>query len=131
VVADIGFYSGLDMFANHIFLVPRLIDMIHLYGAPDYIFFSGGCGGDVICFNLNFVYPRRGVLVAFESQDPPTSFRVLPTLPVVNMVYFQPPDFNSSLLSLLETTHFTGFMCPWLGFITINFDLESRSCKQN
>ncbi len=130
VVTNIGFYSGLDFWQQHIDLGINLNGIIEMYGEPNNMFVREDCGGDVSCRNLVLVYADQGILVAVESFDSYKNFRVLRTLPVVALVYFQPPDFRSSLSSLPYDGHgnCAPFMLHWQGFTTIDVEEEVNGC---
>lgn len=134
VVTDIGFYSGIDIFQGHINLGLELNDIINLFGEPNFIFVSNGCGGDTICRNLNLIYSEKSILVAVESSDFPENYRVISTLPVVGMVYFRPlTDFKDSLTLLPNISSAQCDLIPylhdWQGFKTINFENTFNGCQ--
>ncbi len=102
----------------------NLRDTIALYGEPPKIFIGLGCGGDQVCLNLNLIYPDKGLLVAVETSDPLTDIRVLPTLPVRLIMFFNPPDIRDilerSLRLLNPDCAFEQATTPWPGYTTLH-----------
>ena len=130
LVTNIGFYSGLGFLQQHYVLGLNLSDIVEKYGEPSNMFIREDCGGDVSCRNLVIVYPDQGILAAVESGDSYENFRVLRTLPVVAMVYFQPPDYKGSLSSLpySSSDNCDPYMLNWQGFTTINAEGKVNGC---
>jgi hypothetical protein len=133
LVTNIGFYSGLNFLQQHIDLGLTLNNIIVSNGKPKNMFVSEGCGGDAVCRNLVLIYPNQGILVAVESSDFADKFHVEPTLPVVSMIYFQPPDYKNSLSSL--PNFYSGncneipFMLSWQGYTTVHFKDSFNGCR--
>jgi hypothetical protein len=132
-VSSIAIYSGLDMFQQHIDLGLNLNDVINSYGEPSDIFFSSGCGGDVVCLNINLVYPEQGVLVAVELSNLSDDLQILPTLPVRALIFFKPPNFKESLLLLPNIydvdCDLSKYMILWPGYTSISLENGFANCR--
>jgi hypothetical protein len=138
IVSDVSIGSIVNSSHKYNDLGFTLDDVISSYGKqPNILLSTSGCINEG-CQNLIIVYPSIGVLAMVETTDLvanngilPSLIKVLPTLPVREMIYFKNSDFENLPTSLiLNSLHcdLNTDILLWQGYTTVDFSRSSSYC---
>jgi len=111
-----------------------LENMQKIYGDPSNILKGGACA-DFKCEKLFFIYPDQGIIFITRSKDfvssngvYPSHIRILPELPVQEVLFFNPAEFKSVPISVdIGDIHceIEEEIPSWQGYTTIDFSKVS------
>ena len=111
---------------------------LKLYGTPSYILKGGACA-NFKCQNLYVIYPEQGLLLVAELQDFvsenrifPPQIRVLPELPIQEVVFFDSSkfgDFPASLEIGNIRCEIESEIPRWQGYTTVDFSKIGSYCN--